>query len=98
VEALVELLSAKGIITKREVLDMLRELRRRNPTAAQPYSDLAADPHKADILVKHILELFNSTGLTAQQAKDVLAHLQSPCRNRRARGARKEGSLDHDAS
>lgn len=65
-EALVEVLTAKGIITKREVLDMLTELRRRNPAAAAPYSDLAADPHKADILVKHILELFNSTGLTAQ--------------------------------
>lgn len=65
-EALVEVLTAKGIITKREVLDMLTELRRRNHAAAAPYSDLAADPHKADILVKHILELFNSTGLTAQ--------------------------------
>ena len=75
-EALVEVLTAKGIITKREVLDMLTELRRRNPAAAAPYSDLAADPHKADILVKHILELFNSTGLTAQQAKDILMHLQ----------------------
>ena len=75
-EALVEVLTAKGIITKREVLDMLTELRRRNPAAAAPYSDLAADPHKADILVKHILELFNSTGLTAQQAKDILTHLQ----------------------
>jgi hypothetical protein len=75
-EALVEVLTAKGIITKREVLDMLTELRRRNPRAASPYSDLAADPNKTDILVKHILELFNSTGLTAQQAKDVLTHLQ----------------------
>ena len=36
----------------------------------------AFDPNKTDILVKHILELFNSTGLTAQQAKDVLTHLQ----------------------
>lgn len=75
-EALVEVLTAKGIITKAEVLDMLTELRRRNPVAAAPYSDLAADPNKADIIVKHILELFNSTGLTAQQAKDVLTHLQ----------------------
>ena len=75
-EALVEVLVAKGVMTKREVLDMLMELRCRNPAAAAPYSDLAADPHKADILVKHILELFNSTGLTAQQAKDVLTHLQ----------------------
>ena len=75
-EALVEVLTAKGAITKREVLDMLTELRRRNPAAAAPYSGLAADPHKADIPVKHISELFNATGLTAQQAKDVLTHLQ----------------------
>jgi hypothetical protein len=30
-----------------EVLEILMELRRRNPIAAAPYSDLAADPHKA---------------------------------------------------
>jgi hypothetical protein len=29
-----------------------------------------------DILVKHILELCNSTRLTAQEAKEVLTHLQ----------------------
>jgi hypothetical protein len=68
--------TAKGVITKRDVLDMLTELRRRNPTAAAPYSDLAAYPNKADIIVKHILDIFNSTGLTAQQAKDVFIHLQ----------------------
>lgn len=56
-EALIEVLVAKSIITKREVLDMLAELRRRNPTAAASYSVIAADPNKMDILVKHILEL-----------------------------------------
>jgi hypothetical protein len=55
---------------------MLTELRRRNPRAASPYNDIKADPNKTDILVKHILDLFNSTGLTAQQAKDILTHLQ----------------------
>jgi hypothetical protein len=75
-EALVEVLVAKGIITKQEVLDMLAQLRRRNPRAAVPQSELSIDPHKTDVLITHILEIFNSTGLTAQQAKDVLAHLQ----------------------
>lgn len=75
-EALVNVLVAKGVITKREVLDELTELRRRNPRAAAPHNDLSADPHKADVLVKHILDIFNSTGLTAQEAKDVLIHLQ----------------------
>jgi len=75
-EALVEVLAARGVITKREVLDMLMELRRRNPRAAAPRSDFAVDPHKADVLVKHILDVFNSSGLTSQEAKDVLTHLQ----------------------
>ncbi len=34
--ALVELLERKGILTKQEVLDMLQELRRREPTAIPP--------------------------------------------------------------
>jgi hypothetical protein len=75
-EALVEVLMTKGVITKREVLDELMELRRRNPRAAAPLNELAVDPQRADVVVSHILEVFNSTGLTAQEAKDVLAHLQ----------------------
>lgn len=75
-EALVEVLAAKGLSTKREVLDALMELRRRNPPAAAPQSEIRVSPHKTDVLVSHILEIFNSTCLTAQQAKDVLAHLQ----------------------
>jgi hypothetical protein len=75
-EALVEVMTAKGLITKQEVLDALAELRRRNRRAAAPHNELSVDSHKADVLLNHILEIFNSTGLTAQQAKDVLAHLQ----------------------
>ena len=75
-EALIEVLVAKGILTWREVLDALMELRRRNPRAAAPHNERSMDPHKANVVVSHILEVFNSTGLTAQQAKDVLAHLQ----------------------
>jgi hypothetical protein len=33
-------------------------------------------PIKADILIKHILKVFNSSGLEAQQANDILVHLQ----------------------
>ena len=71
---------------------MLAELRRRNPAAAAPYCDLAADPNKTDILVKHILELFNSTGLTAQQAKDVLMHSKSWSKSESV-GARENDAL-----
>jgi hypothetical protein len=56
--------------------DMLAELRRRNPRAAAPQDAFAVDPHKAEVLISPVLEVFNSTGLTAQQARDVLAHLQ----------------------
>lgn len=75
-EALVEVLVAKGVTTKREVLGALMELRRRNPRAAAPRTDLSVDPHKTDVVISHVLDVFNSTGLTAQQAKYVLAHLQ----------------------
>jgi hypothetical protein len=75
-EALVEVLVAKGMLTKQDVLTALTELRRRNPRAAAPHNDLSVDPHKSDVLVTHILEVFNSTSLTAQQVKDVLTHLQ----------------------
>ncbi len=34
--ALVELLERKGILTKQEVLDMIQELRKREPTAIPP--------------------------------------------------------------
>ena len=71
-----EVLVAKGVMTKQEVLDKLTELRRRNPRAVAPQNPLDVDPQKSDVLIQHILEVFNSTCLTAQQAKDVLAHLQ----------------------
>ncbi len=34
--ALVELLERKGVLTKQEVLDMIQELRQREPTAMPP--------------------------------------------------------------
>lgn len=36
VAALVELLERKGVCTKQEVLDMIQELRRKNPAASVP--------------------------------------------------------------
>ncbi len=39
--ALVELLDRKGILTKQEVLDMIQELRQREPTAIAPYESRA---------------------------------------------------------
>lgn len=68
-EALVGVLAEKGVTTKRKVYALM-VLRRRNPGAAVPENSLAVDPHKANILIRDILDAFNSTGLTAQQAKD----------------------------
>ncbi len=39
--ALVELLECKGILTKQDVLDMIQEQRRREPTAIAPYEPRA---------------------------------------------------------
>ena len=39
--ALVELLERKGILTRKEVLAMTQELRRRDPTAIAPYESRA---------------------------------------------------------
>ncbi len=39
--ALVELLERKGILTRQEVLAMIQELRRREPTAIAPYESCA---------------------------------------------------------
>jgi hypothetical protein len=38
----------------------------------------AVDPQKADVPIRHVLDMFNSTGLTAQQAK---SHHTSPALN-----------------
>ncbi len=39
--ALVELLERKGILTKQEVLEMIQELRQREPTAIPPRRSIA---------------------------------------------------------
>jgi hypothetical protein len=44
--------------------------------ATAPQSSLAVDPQKSDLLIRLILDVFNSTNLTAQQGKDVFTHLQ----------------------
>ena len=75
-EALIAVLERKGIITKAEILDMIQELRHKNPSAVAPQQDGLLSDQKRDILVTHVLNVFNSTGLTAQQAREVLEHLQ----------------------
>jgi hypothetical protein len=75
-EALIAVLERKGVITKAGILDRIQELRHKNPSAVAPYQDSILSAQKRDILITHVLNVFNSTGLTAQQAREVLEHLQ----------------------
>jgi len=75
IAALVELLDRKGVITKQEVLDMIQELRSKTPRAEtvqeafpEPYLNTEAE----NALIDRVFELFNATGLTAHQAKELL--------------------------
>ncbi len=86
--ALVEVLEKKGLLTKQDILDAIRELRRKNPKAKTPrefddHPDPAfpdgvspsAEPSLAQAesaLIERILELILATGLSAPQAKVML--------------------------
>ena len=77
--ALVEVLERKGICTKQEVLDMIQELRRKNPTAVpppEPFPEPYLLTEAENALVDRIFELFNATGLTAHQAKNLLTRVR----------------------
>ncbi len=80
--ALVEVLEKKGLLTKQDILDAIRELRRKNPQARTPAEfDARPDPafpepylltETADAIITQILDLLNSQKLTAHQAKALL--------------------------
>jgi hypothetical protein len=79
IAALVELLDRKGLITKQEVLDMIQELRRKNPTAVpppEPFPEPYLLTEAENALIDRIFELINATGLTAHQAKNLLARVR----------------------
>ena len=48
-EALVAVLERKGVITKAEILDMIQELRHKNPSAVAPHQDGLISDQKRDI-------------------------------------------------
>lgn len=77
--ALVEVLERKGICTKQEVLDMIQELRRKNPKAVpppEPFPEPYLLTEAENALIDRIFELFNATGLTAHRAKALLARVK----------------------
>jgi hypothetical protein len=74
--ALLEVLERKGLITKQEVLDAVQELRRKTPNAQarqEPFPEPYLSTENTDALIAHLFDVFNATGLTAHQAKDLLA-------------------------
>ena len=80
--ALVEVLEKKGLLTKQDILDTIRELRLKNPKAKTPLEfDDHPDPafpepylltETADAIINQIFDLMNESKLTAHQAKALL--------------------------
>ncbi len=78
--ALVEVLEKKGRLTKQDILDAIRDLRRKNPqakrpTQVEPESSHSAEPSVAQAesaLIERILELILAAKLSAPQAKVML--------------------------
>ena len=78
--ALVEVLEKKGLLTKQDILDAIRELRRKNPKARIPL-ELGDPPENSEqypkqvdgnALVERILELILEARLSPRQAREVL--------------------------
>lgn len=75
IEALIEVLERKGLITKQEILDEIKELRRKTPKAQateQPFPEPYLNTQAENALIDRVFELFNATGLTAHRPKNQL--------------------------
>ncbi len=80
--ALVEVLEQKGLLTKQDIFDAIRELRKKNPQARTPVEfDDHPDPaspepylltETADATITRIFDLLNGNKLTAHQANALL--------------------------
>ncbi len=79
---MVEVLEKKGLLTKQNLLDAIRELRRKNPQAKTPLEvDNHPDPafpepylltETADTIITQIFALLNGQKLTAHQVNALL--------------------------
>ncbi len=80
VAALIEVLEKKGVIDKQDILDAIRELRQKNPTAKTPLeledNSVNSKQHPKQVdgngLVERILELILEAKLNPKQAREVL--------------------------
>ena len=77
--AIREVLEKKGLLTKPEILDAIRELRRKNPTARTPL-EIDDPPEQSktspkvidgNTLIDRILDLILEAGLSPSQAREV---------------------------
>ena len=79
VAAIREVLEQKGLLTKPEILDAIRELRKKNPTAKTPLQfeeppEPTPSPKVIDgnAVIEQILELIAHAGFSPKQAREVL--------------------------
>jgi len=80
VAALIEVLEKKGVMKKQDILDSIRELRKKNPKARTPLEldnpSANAEPRPKQVngnaVVERILELILEAGLSSSQAREVL--------------------------
>jgi type I site-specific restriction-modification system R (restriction) subunit len=75
IAAMVELLEQKGLCTKRDLLTIVDELRRKNPHAQIPETAFP-EPYllteTENKIIDDILELLNKHGLTSHQSQSLL--------------------------
>jgi type I site-specific restriction-modification system R (restriction) subunit len=78
IAAMVELLEQKGLCTKRDLLAIVDELRRKNPQAQIPETAFP-EPYllteTENKIIDDILELLNKHGLTSHQSQSLLERL-----------------------
>ncbi len=73
--ALVEVLEKKGVLKKQDILDAIRELRKKNPQAKRPtsvepessHSTVPSTAQAENALIERILELILAAGLSAPE-------------------------------
>ncbi len=78
IAAIVEVLERKGLCTKRDLLDIIAELRRKNPRAKIPETAFP-EPYllteTENKILDDMLELLNKHGLTSHQSQNLLERL-----------------------
>jgi hypothetical protein len=75
IAALVEVLERKGLCTKQDLLDIITELRKKNPSAKIPETAFP-EPYlltkTENKIIDDMLALLNKNGLTSHQSLDLL--------------------------